>query len=39
MEGQLPLLVAFMLVAIGVMGGLSWIFAKYMKQRALMEDE
>ena len=32
-EGQLPLLIGAMLVAIGAIGGLSYICANYMKQR------
>lgn len=32
-EGQLPLLIAMMIVAVGVIGGLSYICGSYMNRR------
>jgi len=38
-DGQLPLLVAFMVFVIVLMGGLSILFSKYIKRRSKMDDE
>ncbi len=37
-EGQLPLLIAFMIFVLAVMGGLAVLFSKYMKNRSEMSD-
>ena len=37
-EGQLPLLIAFMVFVLAVMGGLAVLFSKYMKRRSEMPD-
>jgi hypothetical protein len=36
---QLPLFIAFMLFTFVVMGGMSWVFAKWMKQHRDMERQ
>lgn len=38
-EGQLPLLIAMMIVAIGVIGGLSYICGNYMSRRDEMDND
>lgn len=38
-EGQLPLYIAMMLVAVGVIGGLSYICGNYMRRRDEMDGD
>ncbi|MFN3230837.1 MAG: hypothetical protein ACE363_01615 [Alphaproteobacteria bacterium] len=37
-DGQLPLLIAFMVFVLAVMGGLAVLFKGYMKRRSQMPD-